>query len=382
MGLSLLFADILIVDGAAEFVRSARLVLQSAGYIVRSVGSGEAAVEAVRARPPDLVLLDVALPGMDGYQAARQLKSGAPLIPVIMMVDGRDREGIAAALDAGADELIVKPVENVELLARVRAMLRLKGTADELAVLNATLEQKVVERTRELERANSGLRHAEKLTSLGRLAASIVHEINNPLTGILNYVFLAKQTLPSDSPVLQNMAIVERQVQVIAGLVQQLRDFSRPPRKERRPVVLNAVLEDLLALMGSEIRRRQIKIVQALEPELPPVMASNEQMSEVFLNLIINAQDAMPDGGTLTVRTSRDADRVQAQVSDTGSGIAPEVIDRVFEPFFTTKGERGTGLGLAICYSIIQDHSGEIRVESQIGQGTTFVIRLPRASEK
>lgn len=374
-----LFADILVVSGAPGFIRAVRRVLQAAGYVVRGVGSGEAALEEIRSRPPDLVLLDAQLPGMDGYEAVRRLKAetARSFVPVIMAVARAPQPDIAASLNAGADEVIGQPLDNAELLTRVRAMLRLKATTDELAELNATLEQKVIERTRQLEQAHAQLRHAEKLSSLGRLAASVAHEINNPLTGMLNYTYLIKAELPPDSAVQEDMAMIERQISVIAKLVQQLRDFSKPPRRERRLVALGEVLEDVLALTGKELLKRHIQVVRELDPDLPPVLASAEQMSEIFMNLILNAQDAMPEGGRLILRTSTRDGWVQAEVTDTGCGMAPEVIEHMFEPFFTTKGERGTGLGLAICHSIIHDHGGEIGVSSQVGQGTTFTVRLP-----
>ncbi len=381
MRLGPLFADIMIVDEDPDFVRPVRRVLQAAGYTVRTASSGEAAIEAVQARPPDLILLDTTLPGMDGYELVRRLRAEAslPFIPIIMVTAENGQGSLAAALNAGADDFIYHREDNVELLTRVRAMLRLKSTTDALAELNATLEQKVVERTRELEEAHARLHHAEKLSSLGRMAASIAHEINNPLTGLLSYVHLIKRALPDDSEILPDVLLVEQQVNAIAGLVRQLRDFSKPPRKERRLVILNTALEDVLALMHSELLKHRIEVVRAFDAALPPILASAEQMREVLLNIILNAQDAMPEGGTLTVRTSADDTWVQAQVTDTGTGIAPEIMERIFEPFFTTKGEHGTGLGLAICHSIIQDHGGDILVESREGQGTTFTVQLPRA---
>ncbi len=373
-----LFADILIVDSDPDFVRGLRVLLQSAGYIVHSAPHGAGALDMVKTAPPDLILLNVNLPGMDGYETIRRIRAetALPFIPIILVMD-QAHQDIAAGLNAGADEFIGKPVNNTELLARVRAMLRLKVTTDELVELNATLEQKVIERTRQLEEAHAHLRHAEKLASLGRLAASIAHEINNPLTGILNYTYLIKAELPPDSAVQEDMAMIERQIQVIATLVQQLRDFSKPPRRERRPTQLNRVWEDVLALTAKDLQKHHITLVHDFDAHLPLVIVSPEQMSEVFMNLVLNARDAMPEGGQLTVRTRAEPDRVRIEVIDTGTGIAPEVMDHLFEPFFTTKGERGTGLGLAICHSIIHDHGGDISVRSQPGQGTTFVVKLP-----
>ncbi len=376
-----LFADILIIDPSAEFVAEVRGVLQSAGYVVRRVAEGRAALDAIRQRPPDLVLLASALPDMDAYEVTRQIKREAalPFVPVIMLSE-RDRpEDISAALNAGADEFLQKPVARAELLVRARAMLRLKRTTDELRTLNATLEQKVAERTAELEEAHHKLRHAEKLSALGRLAASVAHDINNPLSGILSYLYLLKDDLPDDLAIQEDLALIERQVGVISSLVKKLQNFSKPPRVERAPVAVDEVIGDVLALTGKDLEKRKIEVAFDAQAPLPTVLAAYDQLSEVFMNLVVNARDAMPEGGKLTVCAHPENGHVVAQVSDTGHGIPPEVRERLFEPFFTTKGEQGTGLGLAICYRIVQEHGGDLAVTSEVGQGTTFTVRLPRA---
>jgi len=378
MKLGPLFANILVVDADVAFVRKVRLVLQSAGYAVRSAASGEAALETIAARPPDLILLKAHLPTISGYETARQVKANEawPFIPILML-DQAGPENISAALNAGADEFLGLPLENAELLMRTRAALRLKVITDELAGLNEVLEKKVVERTLQLEQAHSKLRHAEKLSSLGRLAASLAHEINNPLSGLLNYVYLLKSDLPQTAEVQEDLHIMETQIHAIAKLVQQLRDFSKPPCKERRPIVLNQVIQQVLSLTGKELQKRHIRVQRSLAEDLPVVMASPEQMGEIFMNLIINAQDAMSGGGSLTLSTCADDCFVKARVVDTGAGIPADLLERIFEPFFTTKGERGTGLGLSICYSIAQDHGGQLSVESRVGEGTAFTLQIP-----
>lgn len=378
-----LFANILVIGQSPECIRRVRRVLQAAGYIVHSV----AGHETVRTAAPDLVLVDVHLPDGEGFQFVRTLKADAtlPFIPVIMIALQGTSEALAAALDAGADEFVDLSEGNAALLTRVRAMLRLKDTTDALAELNATLEQKVQERTRELERAYAALRQTEKLSSLGRMAATIAHEINNPLTGIMGLIELIRDDCPVACPtnphMREDLEKIEKQLRAIGNLVQQLRDFSRPPRRERRAIVLNAVVEDVLGLVEKELHRRNIHVQRAYDPALPPVCASAEQMAEILLNLILNAQDAMPNGGTLTLRTFAEDGWVHTQVADTGTGIPPDVLERIFEPFFTTKGEQGTGLGLAICHSIARDHGGDITVESSPGAGVCFTIRLPALAD-
>lgn len=373
-----LFADILVLGPDAELVRAVRPVLQAAGYTVRSLNPGEEPLESVRLIPPDLILLDWNLPDTDGLQLIRLLKSDPvlPFIPLIATTVDPTKEKVTAALDAGADEFIAQPIDNVELLTRVRAMLRLKAVTDELAELNATLEQKVIERTRELEQAQATLRHNEKLAALGRMAASIAHEINNPLSAILLNLYLLQQN-PSDQTTRESLHVIQQQVEAIARLTEQLRNFARPPRKERRKVAINEIIENILSLVGKELQKQKIQVERKLDPNVPPIVAAPDQIGEVLMNLIVNARDAMPEGGTLSICTGADCNGVYVCVADTGVGIPAEILPRVFEPFFTTKAEHGTGLGLAISHSIMQEHGGEISVESQVGQGTKFTLHFP-----
>lgn len=377
MKFDLLFAEIIIAESDGELSRRMHVVMQSAGYSVRTVSNSSALFETVRKRQPNLLLLGAGL--NDGFDVIRSLKADAslPFIPVIFIAKSAERTPIAAALNAGADDFILTPIDHAELLMRARSMLRLKASSDKLAELNATLEQKVIERTQQLEKVYDQMRHAEKLASLGRLAASIAHEINNPLAAILTYLDLIKMQLSPDSPVREDVQIVEHQVNAIGRLVRDLRDFSKPPRKDRAPVLLNSVVENVLLLTGKDLEHRKIRVERDLDASLPPVLASSEQIGEILLNLVMNARDAMPQGGALRIRTNSSDQCSRVQVSDTGSGIEPDALERIFEPFFTTKGEHGTGLGLSIAYSIVQDHGGYLKVQSVPAQGTTFTLGLP-----
>jgi signal transduction histidine kinase len=180
----------------------------------------------------------------------------------------------------------------------------------------------------------------------------------------------------------ENLKIVDQEINRIAGIVRRLLKFAKPGTEDIQSVQINQVLEELLALLRGQLFRRKIEISFELGDNLPDVSVSTDQMRQVFLNLIKNAEDAMPDGGKLTIRTRYRKGRVEIEIADTGCGIPPEDVKNIFEPFFTTKGVKGTGLGLSVSYGIVKNYSGEISVESEAGHGTTFTIQLPVVSDK
>lgn len=378
MSFNHLFADIFAITFDTQLNRNLRQVLQAAGYSFHSTNNPLQALSVINNQPPQLLIITSSPEECQSPDLIRQVKNNPalPFIPIIFVANGSSQE-LSSALAAGADDFLSQPVENANLLMRTRAMLRLKAASDELQTLNATLEQKVFERSAQLEQAHNQLAHAEKLSSLGRLAASIAHEINNPLAAIGGYLDLIQNQIPADSPLQQDIEVISEQVKIISGLASDLRDFSRPPRKERFPVQLNTIVEDVVKLTGKELERSKVQTDIRLSPHTQPVLASAAQLSEVILNLIMNARDAMQSGGTLKIFSGPYQDCSWVQISDTGSGIDPNNIERIFEPFFTTKGERGTGLGLSITYSIIQDHGGHIAVRSAPGQGTAFRLHVP-----
>ena len=224
----------------------------------------------------------------------------------------------------------------------------------------------------------------EKMASLGLLAAGVAHEVNTPLTGISSFTqMLQDQTEPGD-PKSGLLEKIERQTERASKIVNNLLHFSRQGRAGFVPVSLNDVVRDVLSLLEHELTRARVQVRLELDDDLPRVRGDENKLQQVFLNLILNAQDAMPSGGWLTVTTKPDGDDVVAVISDTGQGISQEDIKRIYDPFFTTKraGSSGTGLGLSISYGIIQEHSGSISVESSVGQGTSFTLRLATAVEE
>ncbi len=220
----------------------------------------------------------------------------------------------------------------------------------------------------------------EKLTSLGLLAAGVAHEVNTPLAVISNYIQMLAKQIPADDPRQQTIERIVKQTFRASEIVNNLLNFSRMGAAELVEVDLNSVLEETLALVQHPLKTARVNVVRHYKDELPAVLGSTTRLQQVFLNLFINARDAMPGGGMLEVRTAAYNGSVEIEVTDTGAGIPAEQVHRIFDPFFTTKSSgRGTGLGLSISYGIIKEHAGKVDVRSTPGKGTSFRLEFPVA---
>jgi two-component system NtrC family sensor kinase len=264
--------------------------------------------------------------------------------------------------------------------AFVRMTCDLREANEKLVEGAKTLEWKVEERTRELREIQAHLSESEKLASIGKLAAGIAHEINNPLGGILIYSHLLLEDVPEGHPHHDNLFKIVKETTRCKEIVKGLLNFARPKEPEWASTDIHDLLDACLSLTGRQALFQNIRVEKDYAPSLPHVMADRAQLQQVFLNMIFNAAEAMEGKGTLTLRTSLDgggAD-VTVAITDTGHGIKDEDRERLFEPFFTTKEVgQGTGLGLAISYGIIQKHNGKIEVRSEPGRGATFIIKIP-----
>ncbi|MBZ5700115.1 MAG: PAS domain S-box protein [Acidobacteriia bacterium] len=229
-------------------------------------------------------------------------------------------------------------------------------------------------------RLEEQLVQTEKLTSLGLLAAGVAHEVNTPLAVISNYIQMLAKQLPSGDPRHQLIDKVVKQTFRASEIVNNLLNFSRTGAAEFTEVDLNAVVEETLSLVAHPFKTAHVQVMRNLQQELPPVRGSNNKLQQVFLNLFMNARDAMPSGGMVEVRTASNNGSVEIEITDTGAGIPRENLHRIFDPFFTTKSSgRGTGLGLSVSYGIIQEHAGKIDVRSTQGKGTSFRLEFPSA---
>ncbi|HJZ46767.1 MAG TPA: PAS domain S-box protein [Roseiflexaceae bacterium] len=240
----------------------------------------------------------------------------------------------------------------------------------------AHLEEQQRSMAARMTEAEAAMLQAARLAAVGQLAAAIAHEINNPLYAARNSLYLLEEDLPGDLRDSQYLGIAREQLARIAGIIERMRDFYRPSRGELAPADLNELVAGTLALAGLNTRHVAIDVIFTPDAALPLVVCTADQLRQVFLNLILNAIEAMPTGGTLTVRTIAGPTFAVVEVQDTGIGIPEDIRARLFEPFFTSK-PSGTGLGLSISAHIVTQHGGRIEVESSVGQGSTFRVILP-----
>ena len=251
------------------------------------------------------------------------------------------------------------------------------------------LEEMVEERTRELKETHNKLLHQDKMASLGKLSASVVHEINNPIAGILNLIMLQKRIIQEEAikdkainRFGEYLSLMETETRRISQIVSNLLAFSRQSRMEMKSLNLNQLIDKTLLLSANLLKIDGVKVEKRLDPNLPDLVGSEDRLQQVFMNFISNAAEVMETngGGVLKIATEHSLQEGKIFVSfrDTGTGIASENLSRVFEPFFTTKKKgKGVGLGLSVAYGIIQEHGGSIDVKSKVGKGTTFKIEFP-----
>jgi two-component system NtrC family sensor kinase len=236
--------------------------------------------------------------------------------------------------------------------------------------------------------AQKQIYQSEKLASVGKLAAGVAHEINNPLTGVLTYSsFLHKRlekgditVTPDDGQVIDDLGVIVHETKRCRDIVKGLLDFSRQAPAQKGPVSINVVIEQTLGILHNQLQINHVQIIQELDPNLPEIHADMNQMEQIFINIIVNASDAIgKQGGEIRIKTETDDDgeTVQITVTDSGCGISEEARSKIFDPFYSTKGRKGTGLGLAVVWGIVEEHKGNITVDSEVGRGTVFKLRFP-----
>jgi two-component system NtrC family sensor kinase len=249
---------------------------------------------------------------------------------------------------------------------------------EELKELNANLEKRVFYATEELKRTHEKMLRTETLSAVGTLASGVAHELATPLASVVNYVQMIRRRTNDQDRIAAEMGIIEKELLRCRGILRGMLSFVRVPEKEKTRTDVNSVIRDLIELTRYRAKSGKITVKENLEPSLPTVMAVSGQLKQVLMNIMVNAIEAMTEGGQLEVETSvKDGGKeIAVTMSDTGRGIPSADLNRIFEPFYTSKNE-GTGLGLSLSYGIVKGHGGDIEVNSEEGKGTTFVISLP-----
>jgi diguanylate cyclase (GGDEF)-like protein len=367
--------SVLLVDDSPLMVEMLGSILQSVGLTVLEAHDGEQAITVARLHRPDCVLLDLGIPGVDGFETCRQIKAifRDSHVPVILITSEKALASQLQGYESGADDHVTKPVVREHLIAKVHAQLRVKSLHDRLRAANAKLKQ-----------AQRTLMRAERLKAIGQMAAGLAHDFNNLLSSILGHAQVLQAKV--DSPeTLRGLQAIEQVAQEGASTIKRLTQFAHRPAQAEECVRIDVadVLEDCRQMTRihwkdeAEIRNVRYQVEMKVEPGLT-VRACHSDLREVFTNLIVNALEAMPRGGTLTLAASRHGQsEILVEVQDTGTGITPDLQRQIFDPFFTTKPDTGAGLGLSIAYGIVARLQGRIDVVSRVGSGSTFRVVLP-----
>jgi two-component system NtrC family sensor kinase len=255
----------------------------------------------------------------------------------------------------------------------------LKRSRDAIEEWTQTLEQRVQERTQELQRIQDQLVRAGKMAALGELAAGVAHEINNPLTGVLTFSSLMLKKVDENHPWKKDLENIVQQTTRCRNIIKGLLDFARQRKPDKKDWDIHTLLDNTVNLVEKQARFQNIRMVKKFKTGIPLLFVDADQIQQVFMNILLNAADAMAgNGGTLTIKTDLKDEMAEVSFTDTGCGMTKEQLSKIFAPFFTTKEiGKGTGLGLAISYGIIQSHNGDIEVESAVDKGSTFRIKLP-----
>lgn len=373
--------QVVLIDDEADIREVTAITLQDAGYRVATAADGQAGLTLFAEYAPQIVITDIRMPRMDGLAVLESIKQSNQDTEVIVVTAFGEMDLAIRALQLDASDFITKPINDESLhlaLKRARERYTARKQARDYTAL---LEKRNADQARIL--------HQDKMMSLGRLAASVVHEINNPLSGILNYLRLMVRVLnrgPLDAEQQVKfetyLELAESETDRCSRIVSSLLTFARKTPPAFTPIDFTDLMTRTLVLSQHRLSLSDIKVTHRIDPDLPAVKGDFNQLQQCLINLVFNAIDAMPQGGTLdlSVRARKEGHGVRVSVRDSGAGIATADQNHIFEPFFTTKGDGGgVGLGLSTVYGILESHGGTVTVNSKPGHGATFVLKLPSA---
>ncbi len=369
--------SVLLVDDEDSFRQVLAKRLGRRGFLVAQAASGPEALEIMAAVPARVVVLDVKMPGMSGLEVLEHIRAKYDRTEVLLLTGHASAQDGVAGMKAGALDYLSKPVELEHLEGKIRQA--------------AERVEHCVEAEREAEfkaRMSKRMVAAERLAALGTLAAGVAHEINNPLAVINDAAGWLKILLekpeaydfPLGDKFLKGLTTIERNVERARVITHQLLGFARRDETFVTEVDMARLVEETMHLVGKEARNKGVGLALDPDPDTPKVFTDPNQVRQVLVNLINNAIQAVDKGGRIRMRIKPDGDGAVIEVSDNGPGIPTDLLERIFEPFFSTKEAGvGTGLGLYMSAGIMQGLGGRLDVESEVGRGTTFFVRLPKA---
>ena len=375
---------VLLVDDEPSLRLTLTEFLKRAGYDVIAAPDFPSAM-MVGQGSYDVAVIDINLPGRSGIELLHEINSRESYVPVIMITGEPNLSVFPEIVRAGAYDFLPKPVVKEVLLKAVGRAIEKKLLSaekqrleEEIKQRAADLEVRVAERTAELIEVHDRLAHSGKVAALGRVAAQVAHEVRNPLYGLLLYTTHLKDELAGKMSAEQS-ELFDSMIDTINQLTtttEQILDLARPVRLALRPVELNSLVGAVLKLLNLQISAHGIKVEFDQCEESPTAMLDEACSRAALLNLLLNAVEAMPTGGTLSITTGVNGETLSLVIKDTGAGMTEERIKKIFEPFNSDKAG-GLGLGMPYAKKIIEEHGGEIRVESRLGEGTQVCITLP-----
>jgi signal transduction histidine kinase len=330
------------------------------------------------------VVTGVQIPRRAAYLASRELVRSLMITSLVLLL-------CSALVAIVLSRLMTRPLERLSAAARVLGQGRFDikvdaGSRDEIGLLGNSFNQMARElkrRDQALADAQKAVIQSEKMAAFGQLGAGIAHEVKNPLAGILGVAQLSLMSAEKGSDSENNLRLIEKETRRCKEIIENLLKFARQEKSERKPIQIQSVIDDACGLLRHQLEVHQVSLKQEVDETLPAIMGNANQLQQVLVNLVMNAQQAMDKNeGIVKITAHRRNDHITVVVADNGPGIPPDIQEKIFDPFFTTKrGKKGTGLGLSVTYGIVRDHQGTIKVESEVGSGALFVMTFPIAEE-
>ncbi len=369
-----------IPDSALAKLQVLRQGQSAATTLEYDIAGGESIVAGYARAQHGTLIGGVQVPKSAAYLTARELLDNMVWVALVLLA-------LAAIIGVLWAQRLTRPIESlseaVKVVGQGNFNIHLKvNSRDEIGALAGsfnTMTTELHDREEALQTAQTALVQSEKMAAFGQLGAGIAHEVKNPLAGILGYAQLSKRKVDKESPIYKNLLVIEKETKRCKDIIENLMKFSRNDSGNKRPTDINSVIDDAATIVDHQLGVNRVTLTKKLASDLPKVYADGNQLQQVLMNFMINAQQAM-DGkpGEVTVSSALVDELIEIRVSDNGPGIPPDILEKVFEPFFTTKPVgKGTGLGLSVTFGIIRDHKGELRVESTVGEGAAFIFTLP-----